>query len=495
MLLSTSFNKLSFRFLRGISSSLPFVLHQHPPTCSTKCLNENSHDSREETLISLFKSCSTMRELSQIHAQIISAGFDQHVYVIGRLISFCCVSENGSMDYASLVFEQLNWPDGFLYNTMIRGLGRVDRDEDALLFFKRMRERGKAADNFTFAFLLKICGHMTAVELGRQIHCCIVKHGLESNVYVCNTLIHMYGLFREISAASQVFEEITSRDLVSWNTLIDVYVSCGEYKEALRMFLRMRRDGFNPDEATLVVTLSACSELGALDFGRWVHSNTIHQTVSVSNSLIDMYAKCGAIESALRVFDNMASRNIVSWNSMILGLALHGHVNKALLLFNKMLEECEFQEPNDITFLGVLCSCSHGGLVEEGRMYFNMMRRDYGVTPNIKHYGCMVDLLGKAGLLQEAYELVRSMPMEGNAVVWRTLLGACRVHGNIELGQRVLEHLRELEPDHSSDYVLLSHMYAGAGRWNDMLHIREVMRGRGVQKPEPGLGVLSCAEH
>nr|CAD1826499.1 unnamed protein product [Ananas comosus var. bracteatus] len=215
MLLSISFNNLSFRFIRGISSSLPFVLHQHPPTCSTKCLNENSHDSREETLISFFKSCSTMRELSQIHAQIISAGLEQHVYVIGRLISFCCVSENGSMDYASLVFEQLNWPDGFLYNTMIRGLGRVGRDEDALLFFKRMRERGKAADNFTFAFLLKICGHMTAVELGRQIHCCIVKHGLESNVYVCNTLIRMYGLFSEISAARQVFEEITSRDLVS----------------------------------------------------------------------------------------------------------------------------------------------------------------------------------------------------------------------------------------------------------------------------------------
>ncbi|XP_073007203.1 pentatricopeptide repeat-containing protein At1g59720, chloroplastic/mitochondrial-like [Typha latifolia] len=494
MVLSINLNKLSFGSLRRTLSStvsfLQYHFHRSPDP------DANFH-SREQTLISHFNSCCSMRDLSQIHAQIISSGFEQHVYVIARLISFCCVSEVGSIDYASKAFEQLNWPDGFLWNTMIRGFGRTNRAEEAFFFFRGMRERGKTADNFTVSFLLKICGQLGAVELGKELHCCILKLGLESNVFVSNTLMHMYTLFEETDVARQVFEESPDIDLVSWNTLIDGYVNCRKYKEALRMFLRMMRDGFIPDEATLVVTLSACSELGALDFGRWVHSNIgggsiLVQTVSVSNSLIDMYAKCGAIYIAFEVFEDIEERNIVSWNSIILGLALHGHAEKALALFDRMLLESEYEEPNNITFLGVLCACSHGGLVERGRRYFEMMR-DCSITPNIKHYGCMVDLLGRAGLVREAYELIRTMPMEGNAVVWRTLLGACRVHGELELGKLVLKHLKEVEPDHSSDYVLLSHMYASFGRWNDALQVREVMKGRGVQKPEPGnslMGVL-----
>ncbi|XP_073103525.1 pentatricopeptide repeat-containing protein At4g21065 isoform X1 [Elaeis guineensis] len=496
MTLSSNWRRHIFGSFRRLSV-VPFLLRQQTYHCSqpsydptnTKEELDGSYHSQEQSLISLFQSCSTMRDLSQIHSQIIRTGFDQHVFVVGRAITFCCVSEHGSMDYALAVFEQLQWPDGFIWNTMIRGFGRTSRAEEAFLFFQRMRQKGKVADNFTFSFLLKICGQLTAVDLGRQIHCCVLKHGLDSHVYVTNTLIHMYGLFEDMNPARRVFEEMPNIDVVSWNTLIDGYVNCGQYKEALRMLLIMKRSGFGPDEATLVLVLSACSELGALDFGKWVHSgissSILNQSISVLNSLIDMYAKCGAIDRALRVFDYMKERNIVSWNSMILGLAMHGHADEALRLFDRM-QKTEIEEPNDITFLGVLCACSHGGLVEEGQRFFDSMGRDYGITPTIKHYGCMVDLLGRAGLVKEAYELLRSMPMEGNAVVWRTLLGACRIHGDLELGERVRKHLEELEPDHSSDYVLLSHMYAGAGRWNDVLKVRESMKGRGVQKPEPG---------
>ncbi|XP_073103527.1 pentatricopeptide repeat-containing protein At4g21065 isoform X2 [Elaeis guineensis] len=502
MTLSSNWRRHIFGSFRRLSV-VPFLLRQQTYHCSqpsydptnTKEELDGSYHSQEQSLISLFQSCSTMRDLSQIHSQIIRTGFDQHVFVVGRAITFCCVSEHGSMDYALAVFEQLQWPDGFIWNTMIRGFGRTSRAEEAFLFFQRMRQKGKVADNFTFSFLLKICGQLTAVDLGRQIHCCVLKHGLDSHVYVTNTLIHMYGLFEDMNPARRVFEEMPNIDVVSWNTLIDGYVNCGQYKEALRMLLIMKRSGFGPDEATLVLVLSACSELGALDFGKWVHSgissSILNQSISVLNSLIDMYAKCGAIDRALRVFDYMKERNIVSWNSMILGLAMHGHADEALRLFDRM-QKTEIEEPNDITFLGVLCACSHGGLVEEGQRFFDSMGRDYGITPTIKHYGCMVDLLGRAGLVKEAYELLRSMPMEGNAVVWRTLLGACRIHGDLELGERVRKHLEELEPDHSSDYVLLSHMYAGAGRWNDVLKVRESMKGRGVQKPEPGNSLSTC---
>lgn len=175
---------------------------------------------------------------------------------------------------------------------------------------------------------------------------------------------------------------------------------------------------------------------------------------------------------------------------MILGFAMHGHADKAIELFSRM-REWKFLEPNDVTFLGVLCACSHRGLVQEGRQYFDSMRFEYNIRPTIKHYGCMVDLLGRAGLVEDAYELIRSMPMECNAIVWRTLLGACRVHGNVRLGELVRRHLLELEPNHSGDYVLLSNIYASEGRWNDALEVREAMRKKGVEKPEPGNSLIN----
>lgn len=489
---------LGHRVLRPLSSVLP------PPPPSEECTiasapHENS-ESREESLISLFKQCSNIRDLTRIHAQIIKTGFDQHVYVVGRIISFHSVSEQGSMDYASSVFHEMQWPDGFLFNTMIRGFGRTNRTEEAFSMYQRMRNKGKPADNFTFCFLLKICGQSTAVELGEQLHCCILKNGLESHVFVRNTLIHMYGLFKDMSTARKLFEEMpNATDLVSWNTLLDGYVHCAQYEEAQAMFLRMQRSSeFRPDEATFVVVLSACSELGNLDFGTWVHSvigsSILDQSISVSNSLIDMYAKCGTIDKALQVFENMKDRNTVSWNSMILGLAMHGHSGEALQLFDRMLG-CgkPYNEPNDITFLGVLCACSHGGLVDQGRRYFDSMQRDYGISPTVRHFGCMVDLLGRAGLVREAYELIRNMPMESNAVVWRTLLGACRLHGDLKLGEIAKKHLAQLEPDHSSDFVLLSHMYAGKDQWNDVFYLREAMKGGGVQKPQPGNSIPNLA--
>ncbi|KAJ4712936.1 Pentatricopeptide repeat-containing protein [Melia azedarach] len=333
------------------------------------------------------------------------------------------------------------------------------------------------------------CGQLGSLVLGQQMHCSTVKHGLESHTFVRTSLIHMYGMVKDVAKATQLFEEITKPELVAWNTIIDCHICCGKSKEALDLSLKMLRSGIKPDEATLLATLSACSALGSLDFGRGVHScigkTSIRHITSVNNSLIDMYAKCGAVEEAYQTFNNMKSKNIISWNTMILGLAAHGHANEALALFQKVLQE-SFEKPNDITFLGVLCACSHGGMVDEGRRYFDMMIKDYHIKPNVKHYGGMVDILGRAGLVEEAYQLIMSMPMECNAIVWRTLLAACRLHGNVQLGEKVRKHLFVLEPNHSSDYVLLANMYASVGQWNEVLRVRKSMQNKGVEKPEPG---------
>ncbi|XP_022135209.1 pentatricopeptide repeat-containing protein At2g02980, chloroplastic-like [Momordica charantia] len=453
---------------------------------------------KEKRLLSLFKQCSTVKDLNQIHARIVQTGFDQNLFVIAKLIEFCAVSDHGDMNYAVLAFNRIENPDGFLWNTMIRGFGRISKLQEAFEFYKRMLEKGISADNFTFSFLLKISGQMGSLILGKQLHVNILKLGLESHVYVRNTLIHMYGMLKDIKTARNLFVEMPKPDLVAWNTVIDCHVSCGMYEEALGLFFRMFQSGIEPDEATLVVTVSACSALGALDSGRWVHSHVKHndrgKTVAVFNSLIDMYAKCGAVEDALDIFNTMGSKNRVTWNTMIMALATHGDAEDALTLFSKMLTE-KLENPDDVTFLGVLCACNHGGEVEEGRRYFDLMTKHFNVQPTLKHYGSMVDMLGRAGFVEEAYQLIRSMPMECNAVIWRTLLAACRLHGNVKLGERVRSHVLEIEPDHSSDYVLLANMYATSGQWNEMMKIRKSMQRKGVQKPEPGNSYLEINPH
>ncbi|XP_018826579.1 pentatricopeptide repeat-containing protein At1g59720, chloroplastic/mitochondrial-like [Juglans regia] len=482
-------NSLSFRLRAKEMASLLFPLSFSKLNLSSLSTNSATACRKEQSLMSLFKQCSTLKDLKQVHAHVIQTGFNQYLYVIGKIIVFCAVSEHGEMDYAVSVFNGIENPDGFLWNTMIRGLGKTNQPERAFEFYKRMQKRGEVADNFTFSFLLKFCGQLGSVMLGKQIHCDTMKQGLESHVFVRNTLIHMYGMLKDSETARRLFEEISMPDVVAWNTVIDCHVYCGKFKEALDLFLRMLQCGIDPDEATLVVTLSGCSGLGALDFGRWVHScikgSDLSKIVSVSNSLIDMYAKCGAVEEAYEIFNNMKIKDIVSWNTMIIGLAAHGHADEALAVFSKMLEE-KIETPDEVTFMGVLSACSHGGMIDYARRYFDVMSKDYRIQPSIKHYGCMVDALGRAGFVEEAYELIRSMPIECNAIVWRTLLAACGVHGYVVLGEKVRNHLLELEPGHSSDYVLLANMYASLGQWSEMTGVRKAMQDRGVQKTEPG---------
>ncbi|KAK9107528.1 hypothetical protein Syun_023539 [Stephania yunnanensis] len=306
------------------------------------------------------------------------------------------------------------------------------------------------------------------VQMGRTLHGKVVRVGFESNTFVRNTLIHFHAncgelgvakslfdgceerdvvawsaltagyarrgeLAGEMGCARELFDEVPERDVVTWNAMIAGYVLCGGYQEAFEMFEEMRRAGERPDEVTMLSLLSACTDSGALDVGQRMHSSIMEISsgsfgILLGNALIDMYAKCGSIEKALEVFRGMREKDVSTWNSIVGGLAYHGHAKATIDMFVEMRRQ-KFR-PNEITFVGVLVACSHAGMLADGHKYFDLMRNEYSIEPNIKHYGCMVDMLGRAGLLDEAFKFVETMEIEPNPIIWRTLLGACEWDGS-----------------------------------------------------------------
>ncbi|KAF3550529.1 hypothetical protein DY000_02009593 [Brassica cretica] len=316
-----------------------------------------------------------------------------------------------------------------------------------------------------------------------------MRHGFASNEYVKNALILFHANCGDLEIASELFDEFKEKDVVTWNAMISGYVSCGCPKEALSIFKEMRDAGEHPDVVTVLSLLSACADLGDSETGKRIHLYVL-ETASVSrsmyigtpvwNALIDMYAKCGSIDSAIQVFRGMKERDLSSWNTLIVGLALH-HAEGSIETFKEMQRLKVW--PNEVTFIGVILACSHSGRVNEGRQYFRLMKDVYKIEPNIKHYGCMVDMLGRAGLLEEAFMFVESMEIEPNAIVWRTLLGACRIYGNVELGKYANEKLLGMRKGESGDYMLLSNIYASTGEWERVQKVRKMFDDTGVKKP------------
>ncbi|KAM5581365.1 pentatricopeptide repeat-containing protein [Rosa sericea] len=309
-----------------------------------------------------------------------------------------------------------------------------------------------------------------------------------------NVMITGYTKQGEMESARKLFDEVPRRDVVTWNAMIAGYVRCGCIEQALQMFEEMTSLGEKPDEVTMLSLLSACADIGELEMGERIHSSLLEMgrgeiSIIHGNALIDMYSKCGSIERALEVFRGMREKDVSSWNSVIGGLAFHGHAEESVNLFEEMRRLKV--RPDGITFVGVLVACSHAGKVEEGRGYLSLMRNEYKIKPNIKHYGCMVDLLGRAGLLEEAFDCIQNMEMQPNAIVWRTLLGACKVHGNVELGRRANERLLEIRGDESGDFVLLSNIYASRGEWHGAEEMRKLMDDSGVKK-EPGFSIVEA---
>lgn len=413
-----------------------------------------------------------------------------------------------------------------MWNSCLKEFAFGKSPSGAIALFYKLRECGIYPDNFTCSFVIKACTELSDVLWGRIVHGIVTKSGFSSDLFIQNMILDMYGCCGEMGDAWMVFDKMPERDVVTWNIMITLlvkledvagafglfsrmpersvrswtamisgFVKCGKPKDSIALFAEMEETGVRPNEVTVVAVLSACADLGALDLGRRIHNfsdqSGFRKNIRVSNTLIDMYIKCGCLDAARSVFNDMEERTIVSWSVMIQGLAMHGQGEEALKLFSRMTQ-MEIK-PNEVTFIGLLHACSHMGLTNEGRKFFSSMTIDYGIIPKIEHYGCMVDLLSRAGLIQEAYEFIINMPIKPNGVVWGAFLGGCKVHKNIEMAEVAITYLLELDPLNDGYYIVLSNIYAEAKRWEDVTRVRKMMRDKGVKKT-PGWSSITIDE-
>ena len=433
----------------------------------------------------------TMSEALQFHAQILKS-HNTHQHDLTKLFTFSALSSNGDLTYTRLILDSLPSPNSFHFNTMIRAYSQSPDPIRALRFFLSMLRNSTARpDNFTYPFLLKSCAKLGLTHEGKQLHGLIIKSGFGSDRYVEHSLIHMYCACGEPGHAYKMFDKMSKRDVVSWTSMIDGLVDNERPLEAIKLFEMMVEDGVDVNEVTVVSVLRACAETGALSVGRKVHELVKEQRIglksNVSTALINMYSKCGCIKSAKRVFDEINdNKDVFSWTAMISGLASHGNCQEAIDLFIQM-QELNIT-PDERTMTAVLSACRNGGWVREGYIYLKTMHKKYGVWPTIQHYGCVVDLLARAGRLSDAEELVRKMPIEPDGVLWRTLIWACKVHKDMNRAERLIKHLESLKMDSNDDcgsLVLIGNVYASAEKWHDKARTRELMNKRGLVKP-PG---------
>ncbi|GAB2275514.1 hypothetical protein Dimus_010271 [Dionaea muscipula] len=456
----------------------------------TTAIQINNKNSRaaEQNCLSLLHICKSPSALHQLHAHILKLGLQNNPLVLTKFTSTS--SDLNAIHYAtSFLFTGDSNPrlyDTFLFNTVIRAYSQTkDSRHYGLCTYRFMLEIGVLPNKYTYPFVLKVCAGLGEFSLGQLVHGSVLKFGLHDDLHVQNTLVHMYGCFDGgIEMARKVFDIMTESDSVSWSAMIGAYVRWGRSSEAVELFRRMQVSGVSPDEVTMISVISACSDLGAFELGKWVESyiqrEGIQKSLDLFNALIDMFAKCGSIDEALRVFRSMSERDIVSWTSVIVGLAMHGRGVEAISLFEEMKQVGV--TPDHVAFIGLLTACSHAGLVEEGQRYFNSMAKRYGVVPLIEHYGCMVDLLCRAGLVKEAVDFVEKMPIEANPIIWRTLISACRAHADLKLSESITNGLIEKEPFHESNYVLLSNVYAKMSLWDEKYRIREMMEKKCIGK-------------
>eukprot|EP01018_Ginkgo_biloba_P009126 Gb_37176 [translate_table: standard] len=437
------------------------------------------------TFASVLSACTCLAAVEygkQVHVHITRNGFESNAFVGSALVDM--YAKCGSIDDARQVFDKMYERDTVTWTAMIAGYAQVRQGLEALQLFWQMQQARVNPNELTFPGVLSACANVAALGYGDQVHTYIIKIGINSNVFVASALVDMHAKCGNIHDARKLFDRMFRRDAVLWNTMITGYAQKGYGEEGLKLFWQMQEAGAKPDEVTFTSVLSAWASLAALEGGKQVHCHIVRtgfdSNVCVGSSLVDMYAKCGSIEDACQVFENMPERNIISWNAMIAGYALSGCGREALQLFEKMLRMAV--KPNHSTYIGVLSACNYAGLVDEGYRYFDSMNRDHSILPRVDHYACLIDLLGRSGRLHEAEYFIKNMPFEPNAIIWGALLGACRIHGNVELGKQAAEALFELEPQNAAPYVLLSNIYAAAGRWDDVAKVRRTMRERGVKK-------------
>ncbi|XP_038982748.1 putative pentatricopeptide repeat-containing protein At3g11460, mitochondrial [Phoenix dactylifera] len=442
------------------------------------------------TFTYVLKSCvgiSAMAEGMSIHSHIIKCGFEHNLFVMNSTIEM--YSRFGSVASARRVFNEMPQRNLVSWNLMISGYGTNGYPEAAMELCSSMKHHGMALDKVGLMIVLPICGHVKAFRLGKSIHAHVVMLGLSRETAILTAVLDMYAKCGELDTAEQIFDEISNKDVVSWNAMITGYSQIGKPRLVLQLFKRMLSEGCKPSIPTMLLSLQAGTHLSFLHMGKTIHGYIIRlgfgSDVSVKGLLIDMYSKCGELSSACCVFSEISEGNICSWSCMINGLGMHGYGKEALMAFFGMLKRGIV--PDDICFLLVLASCSHCGLITQGRKMFYYMVTQFGVQLKMEHYASMVDLIGRAGCIDEAFKFIREMPMEADCSVVGALLGACRIHGHLEMGKVFEECLEGSGWTAAGFYKLLLSIYAGDDRWDEVMKIRSVMEEKKVK------GISGCS--
>ncbi|KAM2193484.1 hypothetical protein COP1_026253 [Malus domestica] len=484
---------------------------------------------RSKGLVSLPQKCKTLNQLKQIHAHILTCRLPENLYAIAPLLSAAATSKDASfLSYACSIFKHHhNHRNIFMYNTMIRGCVQSHSPVPAISYYLDMLNYGFVPNNYTFPPLIKACT-ILALNLklsGRLVHGHAIQFGYGDDPFVISSLIEFYAVIYDMETAKMVFDKSPNRDVVVWTAMIDGYGKTGnvenaralfdkmperntiswsammaaysrvnDFREVLFLFRQMQEAGTKPNESVLVSVLTASAHLGAVTQGLWVHSyakrcNLVLNT-RLATALVDMYSKCGYVEAALQVFEGILNKDAKAWNAMIAGVAINGDALKSLELFNNMV--LDRIQPTETTFVAVLSACTHAKTVDKGLELFDQMETLYGVKPGLEHYACIVDLLARAGMVEEAEKFIEDKMGglgRGDANVWGALLAACRVHGNVEVGDRTWKKLADMGVADCGIHVLSYNMYKEAGWELEAKRVRNMIYEAGMNK-KPGSSVI-----
>ncbi|CAL1385879.1 unnamed protein product [Linum trigynum] len=459
-------------------------------------------------VLGILSKCDHLNHLKQLQSFLTILGHSQTHFYSFKLVRFC-VLKLSDLAYARSIFDNLWSPNIFLYTAMVTAYSSASDHSSSFTLFRDMvrRQRPPKPNQFIFPHVLKSC------QTTKMVHTQIEKSGFGNYPVVQTALVDSYsrsggsdigiarkvfdeiseknvvswtamisGLVRlgEMGGAFSLFEEMPERDVPSWNAVIAGCTQNGLFPEAISYFRRMIDHRLRPNQVTVVCALSACGHTGMLQPGKSMHGFVYRQGFFAdkfaANALIDMYGKCGSLDDARMVFDMTSKRSLSAWNSMINSFALHGRTDGAISIFDEMLQYWEHVTPDEVTFVGLLNACTHAGLIEKGRFYFNMMTDHYMLEPQIEHYGCLIDILGRAGRLEEAMEVVQGMKIEPDEVVWGSLLNGCRVHGHTDLAELAIKKLMEIDPRNGSYRIMLANLYGELGRWEDARRVRKMLK-------------------
>ena len=425
----------------------------------------------------------SLLEAKRAHDDILKENSSPDLFLQNTLINMYvrCGSLNDAID----VFKGMSERNVFSCTLMLSGYEKYGRPEEAIRLFWQIEEQGISVDNVAFVTALKACTKALNLEQGKHIHSHILVLGMDINTFVYNALVDMYSKCGSMIDAVHVFDQMDGRDAVSFNAIISACVQSGNDAIALTFFNRMTSEGLRPDEVTFLCILKACAVLGSYETGKEVHGQVLERGLSekdvvLCTALVDMYAKCGALERAHEVFDLIPLQSVVSWNALMSGYAQLGDAQKVFDVFNKMIEEQGTAMPDSVTFLNLLNVSCHDGLVKEGKRMLSNMEKVYFLTPEVEHYTCMVDLYGRAGQVEQTISVIKDMPFHADLSIWNTLLGACQKWGNVQLGVLAFEHVIQLDEKDVVAYVSLSNIFAASGKQGDSEKIKAILGNKRI---------------